>query len=172
MIVGVGVKVSVSLAACSDVTFIPHVHLPVTGVKQHPRPNVKLPFVKQKWSLYKFLNNKRKVPCLFFTVLVDHLLGDVIIIMGLENRCLIFSSSSYSVEVAHDVSQHIKRVEDVNSNSSVKPGWLEQPQVLLIVHTVAELVLALHAFFSLYLQFLHFFINFINTLIKVFVNNF
>ena len=105
------------------------------------------------------MDYKRKVPGLLLTVLIDQLLGNVVVVMSLEYRCLVLGSSSNSIEIAHDVSEHVERVEDVNADSTIETSGLQQPQVLLVVHAVAELVLAFNTFLSLDLEFLHLLVN-------------
>ena len=38
--------------------------------------------------------------------------------------------------VRHDISELIKGLKDVDTNSTIEPSWLEHPQILLIVATL------------------------------------
>ena len=60
--------------------------------------------------------------------------------MRLENRYLISYSSSNSIAAIHDFTQLVKILKDMNANSSVKTSRLQQPQILLLVAALGQLV--------------------------------
>lgn len=60
--------------------------------------------------------------------------------MRLEDGYLIPHSSSDSIAAVHYLTQLVKILEDVNPNSSVKASRLQQPQVLLLVAALGQLV--------------------------------
>lgn len=60
--------------------------------------------------------------------------------MGLEDGYLIPYSSSDSIAAVHYLTQLVEILEDVNPDSSVKTSRLQQPQVLLLVAALGQLV--------------------------------
>ena len=94
----------------------------------------------------------------------------MVVIMCLEYRGLITHTSAYSIVRGHDLSQLIKGLEDVNSNTSIEPSWLKHPQILIIMAAVREFERRLQCFLFLHLALVQFLIDYIDVLVYVFVN--
>lgn len=91
--------------------------------------------------------------------------------MGLVDGGSVLGSPSYSIKVAHDVLELVESAEDVDTYTSVEACWFEQPQILLTVHAVAELVHRLDALLPLDLHLIHLSIDQLNRLVQILVND-
>ena len=89
--------------------------------------------------------------------------------MCLENGRFVSRASSNTIMGEHDFSKLIKGLEDVDSNSSIEPRWLEHPKILIIVTAVCQLVWGLQSFFLLSLALVQLLVNMLNILINMLV---
>lgn len=95
----------------------------------------------------------------------------MITVVCLEDGHLVACTPPNSITCAHNVSQLVHGLEDVDANALIKAGGLEQPQILMIMTTISQLEWCLDRFFFAHLVFLKLFIHFIDIIVFMFVND-
>jgi hypothetical protein len=90
--------------------------------------------------------------------------------MSLKDGGFVPLPSSNAIVSTHDISQLIKRLEDVDSNSSIESCWLKHPKVLIIVTAVCQLVWSFQSFFLLCLTLIQLLIDVVYILVNMLVN--
>jgi len=85
--------------------------------------------VIQQWFFNKFLDYKSKTFELLFFIFILLIISScyVIMVMSLEYAHFITFASSDTVTFAHYFSELVKSLENMNSNSSIKARWFQQP---------------------------------------------
>jgi hypothetical protein len=101
-----------------------HECLAVRRIKQNPSSYIELTLEIEERSFDEFLDDEGVVAVLldFVTLFVFQLTLHlvVIVVMDLEDGGFVFSSSSYSVMSGHDISELVKVLENMDSNTSVE----------------------------------------------------
>ena len=64
----------------------------------------------------------------------------MVLVVCLEDRGLVSGSSPNAIVLEHNISKLIKRLEYVNTNTSVEASGLQEPKILLIMAALRDLV--------------------------------
>lgn len=128
---------------CSHVTFFEAIEFTVMGVKNSPYSDVEFTIHVKQRLFNELLNNESETfKFFFFGIILNTTISPryVIMVMSLEYAHLISFTSSNSVTFTHYLSQLVKCLENMNSNSSIESCRLEQPQVLSTLTTSVYLI--------------------------------
>ena len=86
-------------------------------------------------------------------------LGQHVLLVRLENRHFVFATSADAIALSHQLTELIKRLENMNSNALVEASRLEEPQVLSLVATLGDFENAFNVLLILLLILGYFLIN-------------
>ena len=106
------------------------------------------------------------------SVLVFLHVGTMVVIVRLENTLLVPVASANTIIIAHDVAQLVKVAEDVDTNASIEPCRLKQPQVLLCMTTLRQPVGSLYRLLFGDLRLLQLLVQHFVVEVYVFLNDF
>jgi len=137
----VNIKFLVLCTTCPYVRLFEKVDFSVSWVVEDPCSNIKLSSLVKSWLLDKFLNNEGKIlnPLLLFFLCLSNV-ALVILVVGLEDWCLVSGPSPDTIMSTHNVSKLIKTLEYMNSNSSIESCRFKKPKVKLVVTAVWDFV--------------------------------
>lgn len=113
------------------------------GCKEYPLSDVKLPLQIKPWFLNELLDDEGEVLMLHHLLQicgVYELVTLMILIVDLEDGCFVSCTPSNTIVDGHDLSQLVKGLEDMDTNTSVESSWFEEPQVLPIMAALCNLV--------------------------------
>ena len=118
------------------------------------------------------MNHKGEVSQLLLSIFVDVFTWNMVLIVSLEKGSLVSHSSAYSIMRGHDLFKLIKSLEYVNSYSTIKSRGLQNPQVLLSMATLRELIGCLDGLLSAILHLLQLCVELLDGAIDILLNKF